>query len=238
MMPQRPPMKTAQGMQLDPRTKVYLLLLINIVIFATNPSGFQLLAKGALAAIPFALLCSAGKWKQGFIYAVLYVAGQLAETYLTAYAAGLWGLLMRFTAQMLNRFVPIVIMAYYLVRTTEVSAFIAAMERMHVTRKIVIPLAVIFRFFPTIVEESRAINDAMRMRGIGFRGSPVAMLEYRLVPLMMSIAKIGNELSAAALTRGLCITGERTNIYKVGFGVMDAMLGLWATAAAILFFIL
>lgn len=237
-MPQTELIKTAKGIQLDPRTKLYLLLLINIVIFATNPSGLQLIAKGTLAAIPFALLCGAGKWRQGFIYAVLYVAGQLAETYLTAYAAGLWGLLMRFTAQMLNRLVPIVIMACYLVRTTEVSAFIAAMERMHITRKIVIPFAVIFRFFPTIAEESNAINDAMRMRGIGLRGSPLAMLEYRLVPLMMSIAKIGNELSAAALTRGLCITGERTNIYNIGFSVWDAVFGVWAAAAAILFFIL
>ena len=28
------------------------------------------------------------------------------------------------------------------------------------------------------------------------------MLEYRLVPLMVSVVKIGDELSAAALTRG------------------------------------
>ncbi len=237
-MPRTREVKAAECIRLDPRTKVYLLLLINVVIFATNPSGYQLIVKGTLAAIPYALLYSAGKRRQGFIYAVLYVAGQLAETYLTAYTAGLWGLLMRFTSQMLSRLVPIVVMAYYLVRTTEVSAFIAAMERMHVTRKIVIPLAVIFRFFPTIAEESRAINDAMRMRGIGFLGSPLVMLEYRLVPLMMSIAKIGNELSAAALTRGLSITGARTNIYKVGFGAGDAAFGLWATSAAILFFIL
>lgn len=238
MMPQPELMKAAKDIQLDPRTKIYLLLLINIVIFSTNPSGCQLIAKGALAAVPLALLCSTGMWRQGFIYAVLYVAGQLAEIHLTAYAAGAWGLLMRFTTQMLSRFVPIVIMAYYLVRTMEVSAFIAAMERMHVSRKIIIPFAVLFRFFPTIAEESRAINDAMRMRGIGFRGSPLAVLEYRLVPLMMSIVGIGNELSAAAVTRGLRITGERTNIYKIGFGVLDALFGLWATTAAILFFIL
>ena len=29
------------------------------------------------------------------------------------------------------------------------------------------------------------------------------MVEYRLVPLMVSVVKIGDELSAAALTRGL-----------------------------------
>ena len=67
--------------------------------------------------------------------------------------------------------------------TTKVSEFIAAMERMRMPVQITIPLAVMFRFIPTIGEESRAINDAMRMRGIGIRGGNVlAMLEYRLVP--------------------------------------------------------
>ena len=33
--------------------------------------------------------------------------------------------------------------------------------------------------------------------------NPFLMLEYRLVPLMVSVVKIGDELSAAALTRGL-----------------------------------
>jgi energy-coupling factor transporter transmembrane protein EcfT len=231
-------MNKTKGIQLDPRTKIYLLFLINIVLFSTNPTGGQLLAKGALALVSFALLCSMGKWGYGLIYAILYVAGQLAEIYLTSYAVGLWGLLMRFTAQMLNRLMPIVIMAYYLVKTTEVSAFISAMERMHITRKIIIPLAVIFRFFPTIAEESRAIKDAMRMRGIGFSGGPLLMLEYRLVPLMMSIARIGNELSAAAVTRGLSLSGERTNVYIMGFRTWDAVLILWATGAAILFWIL
>ncbi len=44
----------------------------------------------------------------------------------------------------------------------------------------------------------------MKMRGIRFGGkNPFLMLEYRLVPLMVSVVKIGDELSAAALTRGL-----------------------------------
>lgn len=60
MMPQPELMKAAKDIQLDPRTKIYLLLLINIVIFSTNPSGCQLIAKGALAAVPLALLCSTG----------------------------------------------------------------------------------------------------------------------------------------------------------------------------------
>ena len=56
---------------------------------------------------------------------------------------------------------PGFIMGYYLVSTTTVSEFVAAMERMHVPEKIVIPVSVVFRFFPTVKEEYAAIRDAM-----------------------------------------------------------------------------
>ena len=47
-------------------------------------------------------------------------------------------------------------MGAYLIASTSVSEFIGAMERMHLTEKIVIPLSVIFRFFPTVSEEYQA----------------------------------------------------------------------------------
>ncbi len=41
----------------------------------------------------------------------------------------------------------------------------------------------------------------MKMRGIRFGGGKAsAMLEYRLVPVIMCSVKIGEELNAAALT--------------------------------------
>lgn len=59
-------------------------------------------------------------------------------------------------------------MGYYVISSTTVSEFTAAMKRMHVTDKIIIPFSVMFRFFPTVAEEAKAINNAMRMRGIRF----------------------------------------------------------------------
>ena len=97
------------------------------------------------------------------------------------------------------------------------------MERVHIPQKIVIPLSVVFRFFPTIREEYAAIGDAMKMRGISTLRSPIKMLEYRVVPLMISIANIGEELSAAALTRGLGAPTKRTNICNIGFGALDVI---------------
>ena len=111
------------------------------------------------------------------------------------------------------------------------------MKRMHVSEKIIIPLSVIFRFFPTIGEENRAIADAMRMRGIRFGGKhPGRVLEYRLIPLMISIVKIGDELSAAALTRGLGAPVRRTDICKVGFHTQDFAMIVVCLAAFVLTF--
>lgn len=48
-----------------------------------------------------------------------------------------------------------------------------------------------------------------------------AEMEYRLIPLMVSVIKIGDELSAAALTRGLGAPVRRTNVCEIGFHVQD-----------------
>ncbi len=97
--------------------------------------------------------------------------------------------------------------------------------------------SVVFRFFPTVKEEYAAIRDAMKMRGITTFRSPLKMLEYRIVPLMISVAKIGEELSAAALTRGLGAPQKRTNICKIGFGPLDIFFFLLAIPCWVGFFI-
>ena len=93
---------------------------------------------------------------------------------------------------------------------------------------VTIPMSVMFRLFPTIGAEWRSIRQAMGMRGIAFGGGRAGeMLEYRLVPMMTSSVRIGEELSASALTRGLGGPGKRTNIARIGFRAQDfVLLGL------------
>ena len=61
------------------------------------------------------------------------------------------------------------------------------------------------------------------------------VLEYRIVPLMMSVVTIGNDLSAAALTRGLGNGKKRTSICKIGFHWKDFALMIIVTAALLVF---
>jgi len=110
------------------------------------------------------------------------------------------------------------------------------MNRIHAPKKLVIPLAVMLRYVPTIQEDWRFIKDAMRMREVQFGTkkfwqNPAALIEYRFIPLMISVVKIGDDLSAAALTRGLDNPVRRTNITKVGFTGWDLLAVLIAGAA-------
>jgi energy-coupling factor transport system permease protein len=141
---------------------------------------------------------------------------------LLSHIGGLLSFILLATVGVFARFMPGIMMGYFLVSTTTVSDFMAAMRKMRVTEKIAIPLSVMFRFFPTVREEYAAIGDAMRMRGVSLAGGkPVRMLEYRLVPMMMCCLKIGEELSTAALTRGLGAPVKRTNICRIGFHAQD-----------------
>lgn len=230
-----------RGLLLDPRTK--LLLVLNMSLFVLGSVGgerVQFLAP-VFCVLPAALLMSANKWKTALGYIALYLISYILYTCIAPLITGPVHFILLGVSGVLSRFMPGIMMGGYLVSTTTVSEFTAAMQRMHLSEKIVIPLSVMFRFFPTVMDEAASISAAMRMRDIRLGGKHAAkMLEYRLVPLMTCCVKIGEELSAAALTRGLGGNVRRTNICRIGFKAQDIVLlvfclmpyGLWALDVA------
>ena len=230
--------KRENGLLLDPRTKLLMLVTITTLMFSTSNEGIMNIVKPILSLIPFALILSEKRFKTAGKYLLLYILCFLLERIALTSLHGLPSFLIMAVASIMTRFAPGIMMGAYLISSTSVSEFIGAMERMHVTEKIIIPLSVIFRFFPTISEEYQAIRDAMKMRGIHLgSGNPLLMIEYQVVPLMISIVKIGDELSAAALTRGLGAPVKRTNICKIGFHVQDIIVILLCVLCFIAFFL-
>lgn len=223
---------------LDPRTKIYMLFIFNFIMLTSVTEGIGIYLKPMLAFLAFLFLLNARKPKMGLIYLVLYIVASQSELVMSYFPGmSIVGFLTRFFTQIIARMMPGVMFGYYVITTTKVSEFVASMERLHIGQKGIIPFAVMFRFFPTIADEYRSIQDAMRLRNIGVKKGPVAMLEYRLVPLIVSIVKIGDELSAAAVTRGLGGQIKRTNYCKIGFGLMDALFFLFMTGIFALYLV-
>ena len=206
--------KNHSGIVLDPRTKLAVLTTIAVFILGGSYEGVMQYYIIVLAAIPLLLLLSAGKWKGAVLYLLIFGGSLCLELFGLSYLTGVANFIAVAIVGLFLRFTPGIVMGYFV-----------AMERLHLPQQITIPMSVMFRFFPTVAEEWSAIGDAMRMRGVRFGGGKAgSILEYRMVPMMICSVKIGEELSAAALTRGLGGPVKRTNICKIWFRAQDIVL--------------
>lgn len=162
------------------------------------------------------------KYKNCVIGLIVIAIIYILEASTFPYMSGVLANIMLIVIMIAGRFLPAYLTGVYVINTTTVSEFKAAMDKLHMPDALTIPMCVMFRFFPTIREENESIRAAMKMRGVRFGGGKVGqILEYRIVPMITCTAKIGEELSAAALTRGLGAQKKRTNICHIGFSWAD-----------------
>jgi len=225
---------------LDPRTKIILICVICLVSMTGSIEGLKIYPRFMLVLLPFLLLVINQYKKTAWVYAVVLTISWLAESFLVSRLTGVSNLAVMVLSGIVTRFAPPLAMGYFFLKSTQVEGLIAAFQRMHVPMNFTIPFAVMFRFFPTIAEESSSITDAMKMRGITLKNvftNPIKFMEYRFVPLMTSIVKIGDELSAAAITRGLGDTVKRTSISDIGFKWLDFMLIGFTAVCSVIYLI-
>lgn len=231
------PTAKAKQLYLDPRTKIVLCLAVSFIMLDSTTSLVVNALQIALAALPLIFLLMLGKHKMAVYYLCAYVFASLVPQLLVPLLPDIINLLFTGMIALMTQILPGMMMAYFLIVSTSVSEFVTAMDRMHVPKSISVPMSVLFRFFPTIVEEYGHVRDAMRMREVGNLRQPMAMLEYRMVPFMTRIVSIGNDLAASALTRGLSAPVRRTNVCPIGFTWRDG-LALVLTGGCIAIFLI
>lgn len=223
---------------LDPRTKLLLIFVEAVLVLATTGGARLFWFRVVFSVLPFLLLLTAKRFKTCIIGLAVLGIIYFCESTIFPHANGALASILLILITIVGRFLPAYLTGVYVINTTTVSEFKAAMDKLHMPDALTIPMCVMFRFFPTIREENDSIRAAMKMRGIRFGGGKAGkMLEYRIVPMITCTAKIGEELSASALTRGLGKQKKRTNICRIGFGWADFAFFL-LVAAAIIYWIL
>jgi len=210
--------------RLDPRTKIALLLLV-VLYSALAESGWTecvvigvILLTGVLtgrvwktvrAGVAFALL-----WL--FSVCVLPRLGGVLHTSLLVWLG------------LVFKCYPSCMLAGVMIGTTHVSEFMAAMAKMKVPKAIVIPLAVMFRYFPAVKEDWQCVRDAMALRGLrltpaGFLKNPSGVIDALYVPMLVSASKAADEISVAAITRGVENPAPRSSRLEIRFHVWDLL---------------
>lgn len=212
-------------LHLDPRSKLLILVLFSVVVMIDVVDGLAYVVRVIMTFIPVSLVFLEGKIHVGARFTVLFIVASLLQSYTQQNIGGVSRMLVLFLCYMITQFAPTMITVWYCISTTKISEFMATMNRMRAPQGLSISIAVMMRFFPTLAEEYRSIRDAMKMRGIQFGGGKATkMITYRLIPLMFSSISIGDELSAAAVTRGLGAPVRRTNVCKIGFHICDFLI--------------
>lgn len=210
--------------KLDPRTKIIILVIISFMVF----NEAQIYVSGILVLIPFICLFFSNYKKAAVIYVVLYVAAKYIQIFLLPNSTGIISIILVTFSYTSSRMLPILIMGYYTIASTKVSEFISAMEKSNVPKDIIIPLSVVFRYIPSIIEEIKSITNAMKMRGFGLTvksfKNPLKLIEFYMVPILISAVKTSDELSAASLTRGLSNPKKRTHLVDTEFSKLDYSL--------------
>ncbi|MDU7890602.1 MAG: energy-coupling factor transporter transmembrane component T [Finegoldia magna] len=124
--------------------------------------------------------------------------------------------------------IPIVIRMFILpfmaaslmIKTSDVGTIISSMDKLKISKKLSIPIAVMFRFFPSFKEEKKNIKMAMRVRGINFK-NPIRYIEYVSVPLLIISSNIADDIAKAAETKAIENPIAKTRYIRVKIQLID-----------------
>ena len=108
----------------------------------------------------------------------------------------------------------------FFVKTSDVGSIISSMDKIKLPRNVSIPIAVMFRFFPSFREESHNIKLAMKVRGITFK-NPISYIEYVMVPLLVISSNISDDIAKAAETKCIENPVKKTRYISVKMKIVD-----------------
>lgn len=150
------------GLWLDPRTKLFLILICVLASMFAPSLAYQF----ALVVLIAILGTFFGKWKYVIKAVCFYAVICVLTVWIMAEMTGTLRTMFIAFLGLFHKVYACGMLAGIVLSTTKVNEFLSAMNRVHAPKKLVIPLAVMLRYIPTIQEDWRYIKDAMRMRDV------------------------------------------------------------------------
>ena len=208
--PSDAPAKKQHKERFHPATKLLYWLALLVVISMSNNH----LVYAAYAAL--ILLTAADGWFETAL------AGGMSFGLLWAANALLPGTVFSFMLVLFPRIIAVGISMRTLIGRNEASRTLAALRNLHLPERLIMIVAVIFRFFPVLSGDRKLLRQSIRTRGAfatplqKLRALPL-YLEILTVPMALRVIRIAETLSASAETRGIDLTRPKATICRFGF---------------------
>lgn len=168
-----------------------------------------------ITLFPFLCLLSEKRYEIFGKGSLMMLTAWLVEIFLPKDFGNPFFVLFNIVAAILLRMVPGMMAGYYAMMTTTMSDMVCSFKKMHLPDAFIIPISVMFRFFYSVREDYRGINEAMKMHGLGLRTlfrDPMKLLEFKLVPLLICSARTADDVAICAMTRGMVPGQKRSSI--------------------------
>lgn len=210
-------------LKLDIRTKIFILVIANILMFKMMTVPVHLIV--ALCFSIYLGISSSFKRMSRFFGIYLFFTAYevfFAHT-VTLQVIDSFLLL---TALMFKTLYFPLCAGMALVSSSKVSELICFLRSIKLPKKMIIVLAVLYRFFPVLLTDYKLIKNSLRMKGIGVsRGyyllHPIKFFEYVFVPYVIISTNIANELSVSCLCRGIDNEEKPSSYIELKFNKSD-----------------
>lgn len=143
-----------KGIWLDPRTKILLLILCVISAMLSPSLEYEL----ALVLLIAVLGCLCGRPRYALIAVIAYALIYALTLFILDSTSGTLQTMFIAFLGLVHKVYPCGMIAGIAISTTKVSEFLSSMDRIRAPKKVVIPLAVMLRYMPTIREDWRYIR--------------------------------------------------------------------------------
>ena len=204
--------------KLNPLTLVILNILFPVVIFL----GKGIIYETICLLIAIVVLSIYKRYLQILKFIIWYISFSILAYLISIsniiWIADLFGTLV----YIILRMTPVMMIAYILVKDIKSNELLSAFEQIYLPKKIMLSITVALRFFPTYKLEIRMIRESLKMRNINLKiTEPLKFLEYWLVPVLMRMNLIAEEMTATAMTKGVESPMRRTSFYNVRMRIID-----------------
>lgn len=138
------------------------------------------------------------------------------------------------------RIIAIGISMRTLIGRNEASRTLTALRNLHLPERLIMIVAVIFRFFPVLSGDMKLLRQSIRTRGAfvtpwqKLRALP-SYIEILTVPMALRVIRIAETLSASAETRGIDLRQRKSNYMSLSFSVWDFIFCTLLAASVIAF---
>ena len=118
----------------------------------------------------------------------------------------------------------------------EASRTLAALRGLHLPERLIMIVAVIFRFFPVLSGDMKLLRQSIRTRGaftsLGqkLRALP-SYIEILTVPMALRVIRIAETLSASAETRGIDLKRRKSSYISLHFSAADLVFCILLAAS-------